>query len=146
MEDLKIKKYGFTGTRDGMNVQQKEEIIKMLQKDINDGIEIIASHGDCIGADKDFHDLLRSLSIHIKIIIHPGYSKIDIENKLRAWCENPVEYILEPKPFLKRNKNIVDTCDILIGCPRTSIEDKRSGTWATIRYSKKIGKPTIILC
>ena len=49
------------------------------------------------------------------------------------------------KRYLERNRDIVDACDILIACPRTLKEELRSGTWATVRYARKVGKPVAIL-
>ena len=51
MEAIKI---GFTGTRKGLTPIQKEEIKLILDKYDN----IIVSHGDCIGSDTDFHNLI----------------------------------------------------------------------------------------
>ena len=50
MEAIKI---GFTGNRKGLTPIQEEEIKLILDKYDN----IIVSHGDCIGADTDFHNL-----------------------------------------------------------------------------------------
>jgi hypothetical protein len=47
MEPIKI---GFTGNRNGLTLNQEEQIILILDKYNN----IIVSHGDCIGADTDF--------------------------------------------------------------------------------------------
>ena len=129
-------KYGFTGTRSGLNDSQKKSIIKLLQQNINNGsIEI--HHGDCVGADKDFHDICVSLSDKIKIIIHPP-----TDNKLRAFCKS--EFIEKEKSYLERNKDIVNKSDILIACPFSSEEQLRSGTWSTIRYAKKLNKNVLL--
>jgi hypothetical protein len=61
---------------------------------------------------------------------------------MRSFCEST--NILKPKPFLDRNKDIVNSCDILIACPENDIEVLRSGTWSTIRYAKKINKPVLL--
>lgn len=42
--------------------------------------------------------------------------------------------------YMKRNDALVDFCDELIAFPKTSEEELRSGTWATIRRSQKAGK------
>jgi hypothetical protein len=45
--------------------------------------------------------------------------------------------ILYPtRPYLARNKDIVDACTILIATPAQNSEIQRSGTWATVRYAK----------
>jgi hypothetical protein len=131
-------KYGFTGTRSGLNDSQKKSIIELLQKNTNNG-QIEIHHGDCVGADKDFHDLCVSLSnkINIKIIIHPP-----TDNKLRAYCKS--DFIEKEKEYLQRNKDIVNNSDILIACPFSSEEQLRSGTWSTIRYAKKLNKTVLM--
>lgn len=48
------------------------------------------------------------------------------------------------KPYLKRNIDIVDNTDILIGCP-SGEEIVRSGTWHTIRYAKKQNKKIMMI-
>lgn len=40
---------------------------------------------------------------------------------------------------------IVRMCTHLIAAPRTLEEERRSGTWATIRYAKRCGRPVMIL-
>jgi hypothetical protein len=123
--------YGFTGTRNGLSNKQKESIIKLLSNKQN--IEV--HHGDCVGADKDFHDICTKLGF--KIVIHPP-----LDSKLRAFCKS--EYINKPKEYLDRNKDIVNSCNILIACPFSENEELRSGTWSTIRYCRKLKKDIII--
>lgn len=68
--------------------------------------------------------------------IHPPNKK-----GLRSFCSPNGEGINhEEKPFIKRNHDIVDACDVLIACPETNKEVQRSGTGATIRYARKQGK------
>ena len=133
-------------SRDGLNEKQKAEIINLLQKDLDDGFKIQVTHGDCVGADNDFHNICRSLKPSIKneadILIHirPGGTT---NNNFRAFCKGDFHYYA--KPFLERNKDIVNNCDILLACPRSNVEELRSGTWATIRYANTISKPTKII-
>jgi len=124
---------GFTGTRNGINPDQKIKIIEYLTQ--NDVTEV--HHGDCVGADSDFHNICHQLNQSIKIVIHPP-----IDPKLRAYKHGSM--IHQSKSYIIRNKDIVNVCDVLIACPKTHIEELRSGTWATIRYAKKINKPVII--
>jgi hypothetical protein len=126
-------KIGFTGTREGMSSKQKEEIKQILQSYLDKGKKIVVNHGDCLGADKDFHDICRSLSSDIVIRIYPPS-----DNKLRAYCKG--DNILETKPYLERNKDIINSCDILLACPKTKEEELRSGTWYTIRYARENDK------
>lgn len=128
---------GFTGSQVGMNATQNLAILDHLKdKQTLSGYETYIHHGDCIGADAGF-DIIAKI-IDIPTIIHPP------ENPhKRAFCDGYFE-IREPKPYLDRNKDIVDESDILIVCPNTMHESLRSGTWSTWRYAKKTGKPWII--
>ncbi|MAH51185.1 hypothetical protein CMI37_35535 [Candidatus Pacearchaeota archaeon] len=94
-------------------------------------------HGDCIGSDYDAHILLRQVSESVVVLYPP-----DITTK-RAYCIGEVEK--EPKPYLERNKDIVNNTDLLIACPKSDKEELRSGTWATIRYARKQNKEVIMI-
>lgn len=135
------KIYGFTGTREGMNSNQKKQIKQLLQKDLDIGVEIEVHHGDCIGADKDFHDICCELSSDIEIIIHPGGLQTG-HNSLRAYCKS--DTIKPIKDYLDRNRDIVDMSDALIACPISDVEILRSGTWYTIRYARKVNTPILM--
>jgi len=126
---------GFTGTQSGMTDTQYL-ITKLFFQKYKIEIEDV-HHGDCIGADADFHILVRLYS-NIKIIIHPPKNK-----SKRAFKQGDV--ILEPDEYLKRNHDIVDACNILLATPKENEEVIRSGTWATIRYGKKSKKMVIII-
>ena len=39
----------------------------------------------------------------------------------------------------------MNASDFLIGMPKSEFEELRSGTWATIRYAKKIGIKVMII-
>jgi hypothetical protein len=48
--------------------------------------------------------------------------------------------ILEPKLYMERNHDVVHACDFLLALPGTDHEVVRSGTWATVRYARKIAR------
>lgn len=124
---------GFTGTQRDMNVDQFDRLFDLI-KQLNPSI---AHHGDCMGADAVFHAICLDLSI--PIVLHPP--EITIR---RAYCAVSL-MSMEPKPYLIRNHNIVDACDVLIACPYEETEQRRSGTWSTWRYAKKQGKKIYLL-
>ena len=133
---------GFTGTRKGLSEYQKEMLQHILKK-----YGTVFHHGDCIGADEQFHVLAESELptdlLDTNIIVHPPDN-----DKYRAFSSCLSKgTILLPKPYLERNKDIVDACDLLIACPnpKDEINKQRSGTWSTIRYAKKQGKDIIII-
>jgi hypothetical protein len=123
---------GFTGTRVGMSGKQKKELKKLLM-----GASEF-HHGDCVGADAEADQIARELGV--RIFIHPPEIK-----DLRAYCYQPADVMFNPRPYLDRNKDIVNSTDFLIGAPSTDNEQMRSGTWSTIRYGRKVGKRVVIL-
>ena len=123
---------GFTGTQKGMTDNQKYHVARLLF-DLK-GTEF--HHGDCVGADAQAHEI--ALKTGYYIIIHPP-----VNPDKRAFCETGST--LPEKEYLERNKDIVDTTDVLIATPKTETDELRSGTWSTIRYAKKKGKKVYII-
>jgi hypothetical protein len=51
---------------------------------------------------------------------------------------NQGDLIMEEKPYLKRNLDIIKNSTILIACPYDKNKEiLRSGTWSTIRQARK---------
>ncbi len=128
-------KVGFTGTQSGMNARQALKLARFLAVLSEPSPIDEFHHGDCIGADKQFHQFVQDCEL---TFIHPPEN-----DKKRAWCFS--HHILKPKPYLERNHDIVNATDVLIATPRTSYEELRSGTWATIRYAIKKEKKVIVI-
>jgi hypothetical protein len=125
---------GITGTRNGTNDKQHltlAAIVGFLMPDE-------AHHGDCVGVDAEFHDLIRELTRAI-IIVHPPSNP-----KKRAWKKG--DFILKEKPFMVRDDDIIDESDLMIAVPfQFEEQGKGSGTWAVIRHTRKARKPLIII-
>ncbi len=131
-------KIGFTGTREGMSTRQKAEVEKFLNDEARKCDRLELHHGDCVGADADFHSICERLAAQKSIVIHPPSN-----GRLRAHCKG--DEVLPAKEYLDRNRDIVDGTDMLVGCPVSEVEEVKSGTWYTIRYAKKINKPVQII-
>jgi hypothetical protein len=117
-----------------MTEKQREKLRMILQ--FYDAEETF-HHGDCVGSDKEAHDLAaaRKMRIHV----HPPDN-----DKARAHCYGAHE-TSEPKPYIERNHDIVDACNPIVATPETHEEELRSGTWATVRYARKKGKTVITI-
>lgn len=131
---------GFTGTQEGMSDRQKDTVQFLITSLWPQAFH----HGDCIGADEGADWLFRIFG-NGKIYIHPP----DIDTK-RAFCHRKdnilhKSIVLPEKPYLDRNKDIVTSCDLLLVCPKTPNEERRSGTWSTWRYANAIEVPAIII-
>lgn len=127
---------GFTGSRKGL-IQIQEIKLRNLLESYNYMIrdDVTIRHGDCIGADEKCHDIAKHFGF--EIIVHlPDISS------MRAYTQ---ETDIEPKPYIARNKDIVDNSNILIVCPNTIQEQLRSVTWSTYRYAKKKGVTIVLI-
>lgn len=122
---------GFTGTRRGMTPRQQEKLKALLPEGC------CFHHGDCIGADAQAHEIARQK--RCTLILHP----CTIIGQ-RAYCPR-ADVVHLPKPPLTRNRDIVEAVDWLIAAPATAHEVLRSGTWATIRYARKVNRQIRIL-
>lgn len=126
---------GFTGTRFGPTAQQRMVIdaILLLCDEVH--------HGDCVGVDSYVHEKALMSSNHT-IVVHPP---LDTSRSLKTKSCEPFLFVNKALPYLQRNKKIVEACDILVGVPKTSLEQLRSGTWSTLRYAKRIGRYAIVI-
>lgn len=137
MFDNKNEKHlGCTGTQRGMDRMQHQDMRDLLLYLYGQGFRFF-HHGDCIGADAEMHAL--ALEIGYKVIIHPPS-----DSSKRAFCAGAFK-VLPPKPYLDRNHDIVDQSDEMVAAPGERFEKLRSGTWATIRYVRKVSKPLRIV-
>ena len=126
---------GFSGSRNGMTDNQKsflKDIMYLLQD--SNGVFV---HGDCIGADAEAHEI--AIALGYRIFIFPS----DIRG-MRAYCKG-AELVFPPDPPLKRNNFIAGYCNLLIAAPSTKNEVVRSGTWATVRYARKLGTKVFVI-
>lgn len=124
----------FSGTRYGMSPAQFEMV-----KDTLTGLAPVTElhHGDCQGADIQA-DLIAH-SLHIDVIVHPPDNP-----RLRAWCIGAAQY-RPPLDYLARDRAMVDEADLLIAAPKAPVDELHSGTWATINYARKVGRPIIMV-
>ena len=128
---------GFTGTQKGMTAGQAGVVRSHLWKFATEG-GLFFHHGDCVGADEQAHAL--SKEFRYAPIIHPPKNPAK-----RAFCFAPMDDMREPKDYLARNKDIVRESHAMIAAPAEYDEQLRSGTWSTIRYAEKLGRPVVIV-
>lgn len=130
---------GFTGLRAGMSSACAVEVHRQLERIAKH--PVIGLHGDCVGADADFDCLCR---LHgITTWSRPCTMNGEVDHIFRAYT--PSKKMGDPTTPLARNREIASQCHVLFGCPPTTEELQRgSGSWATIRYARKYGKPTFL--
>lgn len=136
-----MKHIGFTGTRYGCKPAQYlalSELLGDLDENNPWGAPLpYAHHGDCIGADAEFHAM--AFGLEWPVVIHPP-----VDNAHRANCMGWVS-MDAPQPHMQRNRAIVAAADIMIACPFDMTEQTRGGTWKTIGFTRKAGKPLAIV-
>lgn len=133
---------GFTGTRIGLSPDQRWAL-----GDVVAALPTRLIHGGAVGADQEIDEWLAPLFAErtISIEIYPG-SPVRRDywlDPIRSYRE--IRHVWDVTAPLKRNRLIVKYSDHLIAYPGTMTEIARSGTWATIRYARKTGKPITIV-
>lgn len=117
---------GFTGTRRGMTPEQKEAVRRYL-------LEVYpteVSHGDRVGSDAEFHDLVREILPACKIVIRPGP-----DEELRAFKQGDV--LLPVKTHYARNRDIVDNATAVLVVSACSSPQPKGATRYAINYAIK---------
>lgn len=123
---------GFTGTRK----EPTEAQLDWLWTEIAQYDEL--HHGACVGADYCAHQAALSSGIAGEcLVVHPP------ENDRLRMTYDPRALWLPAKPYLVRNRDIVDATDVLIALP-DGPERRESGTWSTVRYAAKLRRPVTI--
>jgi len=130
-----MRHIGFTGTRNGMTDAQRASVRSLVRLFAAQGIAT-AHHGDCVGADEEFHEIVDEAGLDIT-----GHPPID--QSMRAFCSFDTER--EPAEYLVRNRRIVDECEVVIAAPFEMVEQQRGGTWSTIRYARRVRKARVVL-
>ena len=124
---------GFTGTRRGMTEVQWN-VLRAWWATYS--IPCVFHGGDCIGADDQAYHL--ALDKGWRTIGH-----IPTKDHARAFCSYDQERA--SRNYLARNRDIVDQSGILYATPKEMTEQPRGGTWYTINYARKQGKPIVII-
>lgn len=123
---------GFTGTQRGMTEAQWAALWPLLLARAPGEFH----EGDCIGSDAQAAAMARLAGF--KVVGHPPL----VESK-RAFF--PADEWRPAAPYLERNHNIVDASQEIIATPGEFLEQLRSGTWATIRYARRVGRPCHVI-
>jgi hypothetical protein len=132
-----VKHVGITATRKGLTAAQEAALGRVLDEEWVAG-GVVGHHGDCVGGDARADMLMRQRRYLIHV--HPPD-----EDRYRAFLQRGAVKVSKPKPYLGRNHDIVDDCEVLIALPRLSFEELRSGTWATVRYARRLKRRIILI-
>lgn len=147
---------GLTGTQKGMVQYQKDMTLEVFR------LKSISEYacGDCIGSDKDGAIIAFEYGIKIFTLFPPT------DFRKRAFLFNeekilnhdngqfrPIRFKdtdiqvrwMPRRPYLERNKLLVDYSAWMIATPKEHRLTMRSGTWATIRYIWRTKKDHTII-
>ena len=123
---------GFTGTQVGMTAVQYAER--------REGVAVLEAAPSCITA-------IASVQTRTCIVWQQSWGFDGLTSPTenvakRAWCTG--DAVTEAKPYLARNRDIVDVTTALLATPQGP-EELRSGTWSTVRYARRQTKPLVIV-
>lgn len=125
-----VRSVGFTGTQRGLTPEQWDQLGQWLLR----LHPTEANHGDCVGADAQFHRRVRELLPWARVVLHPPR----VPDK-RAFCQEDEEK--RPLAYLTRNRAIVRASDFLLAAPAQREEKLRLGTWSTVRFGRSYSCP-----
>ncbi len=126
---------GFTGSAKGLMPKQGRVLEALLRQLWEQGAGEF-HHGDCVGADESAHRMAKKLGY--RVVVHPP----SVGAK-RAFCYDAI--ILPARPYLIRNRDIVNASDVLLAAPDEYDEVLRSGVWSTVRYARRLERPRILI-
>lgn len=128
-------KVTFTGTRRGLTQIQGVQVAISLNLYDRSEDPVIMLHGACHGADRE---------AHIYVLYHMMYPSNEEQYQWAVKHQTNKDSVYSTSDPLKRNRFMVDNCKLVVAAPGKMIEELRSGTWATIRYTRKLKKHLII--
>lgn len=122
----------FTGTRQGCTPPQLATLRRVLS---SERLRIVRlTHGGAVGADSQAHAL--ALELGIEVWVRPAGPG--------RWPDAAEVFPVEPP--LQRNPKIVDSGrGLLIACPAEALEQRRGGTWATVRAARRMGVDVLLV-
>lgn len=132
-------KLGFTGGPRKLTAVQTFVMHGWLVRELRGGDEF--HHGDCVGADETAAGFVAELKPHRGTLTIVGHPSIDEKARAFTMCD----HLWLPKDFLDRNRDIVNSTEILLATPNTAHEIRRSSDWSTVRYARAKRHPITII-
>lgn len=126
----------FTGSKDRITEAQKVRLLFELKAARKNGF-LWMHNGDCVTSDAEAAGQWADLNR--KIMLHPPH-----KDTYRAFIDY-ADVVCETRGYLERDQDMVECSELLIATPQTYNEQRRSGTWTTIRYARKLRMKIIII-
>ena len=133
---------GFTGSRQMPTLPQRgelEDLFKFLNGEHQGQVRLL--HGACVGCGTVAAEYAVRLGWHIVAYPANNVNPSLVSSRVKAIST----VIMPPEPALKRNRIIVDECDMMVATPKQKFESDRGGTWVTIRYMRRVGRKSVII-
>lgn len=124
-------KVGFSGTREGMSVEQLDQLGFVLACLGRQGMNQTSR------PTHEFH-----YGTHETVDLKADRAAANLAHRY-GWKVVPHHAVRGTE--LKRDREMVAVVDILIAAPSTDKEEQRSGTWATVRYMRALRRPVVHL-
>ena len=133
---------GFTGTRRGLTQPQRAALPSILAT-----LPERVLYGGAVGADEEFHAFIMDVILDPHSTYPAGRVEIEVYPAIGRRWNDPHDWVVVHKalPPLERNRIIAERCDHLLACPAEPTEQQRGGTWSTVRYARKAGKPVTVI-
>jgi hypothetical protein len=127
-------KIGVTGSREGpVTAAQADTAADLLLYLYTETAACALHHGDCVGVDEW---AVRLFGYVYWVVAHPP-----TDDRLRAFA--PSDEYRDPRPYLQRNREIVDSVDLMIALPRSG--SLQGGTGYTIGYARQTETDLVIV-
>lgn len=127
-----------TGTRLGPRIDQSNAFRRFVHRFKPDGFV----HGGGRGWDVIAHMEVYTAHPDMPFTVFPATEGGSTWNGI-GWPGDTYKH--EPLPALERDGLIVEAAHWLIAVPAQDTEELRSGTWATVRYARKLDFPVYII-
>lgn len=125
---------GMTATRNELTSEQ----LSWLRDEIDKAT--VLRHGACVGGDQAGH--LLAVDRDLWVIVHPPLNE-RLKMPRHQLIGRTKTIILPAKNYHPRNHDIVNESYRLIALP-DGPERPHSGTWSTVRYAERVGKPVLV--
>lgn len=131
------REIGFTGSRLDPDVDVEARIGRELLDAYEPGAKF--HHGCCVGRDVAAARLAKRIGYWI--VAHPPIDTTMLAPEAEWFADE----VREPKTYFARNRDIVDETTELLASPPTRLPQAHGGTWYTIGYARKRGKPVTLV-
>lgn len=129
---------GFTGTQEGMTLQQRETVQRLVEE-LNPSI---VRHGACKGADAEFSEIAAHAGVPV-IVAHPGHDQHG-RSPHRAKSFHYTD-LLDAERYMKRNRAIIAKSNLIIACPNAQPFFKKGGTFLTTQAALAAKKAVTVV-